>query len=70
MATWNGMRFGSLMVAASASVPARISGSANDAVPEARIRSQESAIQQIRWLDNLVDQAPTISLLRIPFIAR
>ena len=38
-----GMRFGSLMVAASAKVPARISGSANEAVFDARIMSNERA---------------------------
>ena len=37
------MRFGSLMVAASARVPARISGRANDAVLDARIMSHASA---------------------------
>ena len=37
------MRLGSLIVAASARVPARISGSANVAVLDARMRSHESA---------------------------
>ena len=43
MATWYGIRRGSLMVAASAMVPARASGSAKRACSAATIRSADKA---------------------------
>ena len=43
MATCQGMRFGNLMLAASATVPALISGRPKRAAEDARIRSQDSA---------------------------
>ena len=46
MAMWWGMRRGSLMVAASARVPALISGRLNEADSAARMRSQERAISK------------------------